>query len=122
MLFYTVGQSRVFLIMMYAGLAIGLYLSADQALRQLFSAGRILSFIMDLLFGIASACIILCALMIASGGELRLYALMGALCGYLIYAATLGPLLRRLARTLIKPARAFCLWLRRRTFLQKFFR
>lgn len=122
MLFYTVGQSRIFLTMMYAGLAIGLYLSADRALRRLFAAGSLLSAVMDLLFGIISACIVLCALMKASGGELRLYALMGTICGYLIYSATLGPLLSRLFCALIRPCRAVFHWLKSRTFLQKFFR
>ena len=122
MLFSTIGQSRVFLIMMYAGLAIGLYLSVDQALRKLFCAGRILSLVMDLIFSLATAGIVLCALMLATDGELRLYALMGVVCGYLIYAATLGPLLRRLICALAKPFLAICCWLNNRTFLQKFFK
>ena len=59
MLFYTVGQSRVFLTMLYAGLAIGLYLSLDGALRRLFEAGRWLHILMDLLFGTVLAGILI---------------------------------------------------------------
>lgn len=122
MLFYTAGQSRVFFVMMYAGIAIGLYLSVDQALRRLFQAGRFLSLVMDLAFGLAAAFTVICTLLFASGGELRLYALMGALCGYLLYAATLGPLLHCLARALTKPVHAVGRWLNRRIFFQKFFK
>lgn len=122
MLFSTIGQSRVFLLMTYAGLLIGLYLNADQALRRLFGAGRALSFFMDLFAGLTISAVILCALLLTAGGELRLYALMGALCGYLIWTATLGPLLNRLLRLIISPPRALFRWLRKRTFLQKFFR
>lgn len=106
MLFYTVGQSRIFLMMLYAGLLVGLYLSMDSALRRLIQAGRIMNICMDLLFGVVLAGIVIVALMIAVDGELRLYALLGVLCGFLIYSATLGPLLRRLALLMKKPLSA----------------
>lgn len=95
MLFYTVGQSRIFLMMLYAGLAVGLYASADSALRKLFQAGKPLNLLMDLVFGLVMAGIVLTALVCAANGELRLYALMGVLCGYLIFMGTIAPLIRR---------------------------
>ena len=122
MLFYTVGQSRIFLCMLYAGLLIGLYLSADNALRRLFEAGRILSVCMDLLFGAAAAAVVILALIIAADGELRLYALMGALCGYLLYVATLEPVLIRLLRCLKRPVVLCIDFLSRSMLIKKFFR
>ena len=53
MLFYTVGQSRIFLVMLYAGLAVGLYAWLDSAARRLFEAGLFCRLIMDLLLGAA---------------------------------------------------------------------
>ncbi len=103
MLFYTVGQSRVFLTMLYAGMCIGLYAMLDNAARHLFEAGRLMAFFMDLLFGAAAACIVILALLISADGELRLYALMGALCGYILFTATLGRLLPRILSFLFKP-------------------
>lgn len=119
MLFYTVGQSRIFLIMLYAGLAVGFYASLDSAARRLFEAGRLLSLFMDLLLGAAIAVITCIALMIASDGELRLYSLMGLLCGFLIYQGTIAPLLKRTAALLLIPLRALKRFLTRRTLIKK---
>ena len=119
MLFYTVGQSRIFLTMLYAGLALGLYASLDGAARRLFEAGPLLSLAMDLIFGAVAAGVTCLALVHAADGELRLYALMGVACGYLIYAGTLGPLLKKLAALLLRPVQALKRWLGRRTFIKK---
>lgn len=122
MLFYTIGQSRIFLTMLYAGLAVGLYAGLDSAARRLFGAGRILSLMMDLMFGLVLAAIVLTALICAADGELRLYSLMGVLCGYLLCAGTLRPLLgflfRQAGRFLIKP----CRWAGRLTIVKKLLR
>lgn len=103
MLFYTVGQSRIFLTMLYAGMCIGLYAMLDSMARRLFEAGRLLTFFMDLIFGAVIAVIIIFALTISADGELRLYSLMGALCGYILFSATLGNLLPRVFALLFKP-------------------
>lgn len=122
MLFHTVGQSRIFLTMLYAGMGVGLYGALDSAARRLFGAGRILSLFMDLLFGAVAAAIVISALLRASDGELRLYSLMGVLCGYLIFAGTLQPLLVRAARCASRWADGFMKRLGRSAFLKKIFR
>lgn len=122
MLFYTVGQSRIFLTMLYAGLALGLYAGLDSAARRLFEPGRLFALVMDLIFGAVAAVITALALVIAADGELRLYSLMGVLCGYIICMSTAVPLLSRLAALLGRPARALVRWLHRRTFLKKLFK
>lgn len=119
MLFYTVGQSRIFLVMLYAGLAVGLYASLDGTARRLFEAGRVLSLMMDLLLGIVIASIACLALVIAADGEMRLYSLMGMLAGYLIYMGTLAPLLHKIARLVLIPLRAFGRFLTNRTLVKK---
>lgn len=122
MLFYTVGQSRVFLAMLYAGLLIGLYASLDGAARRLFDAGRILALFMDLLLGLVAGLIVLAALLLAADGELRLYALLGVICGYLVYLGTLGPALRAILRHLFRPLRRLARWLSQRKIIQKVLR
>jgi len=119
MLFYTVGQSRIFLTMLYAGLAVGLYASLDAAARRLFDAGRTLALAMDLLFGVVAASITCLALVAAADGELRLYALMGVAAGYLIFRGTVAPLLSKACRMLAVPLRALNRWLGRRSFIKK---
>ena len=122
MLFYTVGQSRIFLTMLYAGMCIGLYSTIDCAARKLFEAGRLMTFFMDILLGAAAVLILIPALLISSDGELRLYALMGALCGYLLFGATLGRVLPRIAEFLLRPLRRFLRALFRSRLLRRLFK
>lgn len=119
MLFYTVGQSRIFLTMLYAGLALGLYAGLDSAARRLFMPGYLFSLAMDLTFGAVAAVITALALVIAADGELRLYSLMGVLCGYIICMSTAVPLLGRLAALLGRPVHALMGWMQQRTFIKK---
>lgn len=122
MLFYTVGQSRIFLTMLYSGMLAGVYVTLDSALRRLFGAGKLLGALMDLLLGVASALSVILGLLRASGGELRLYALLGALCGFLIYMATVHPLLEALFRLSARLLRSMLHHISRLTLIKKFFR
>ena len=119
MLFYTVGQSQIFLTMLYAGLAVGLCVSLDGAARRLFGAGRLMALIMDLMLGVVIALIACFALVIAADGDLRLYSLLGMLCGFLLYMGTLAPLLHRLASLAFIPLRAAARFLENRTLVKK---
>jgi len=121
-LFYTLGQSRIFLTMLYAGLLAGVYVSIDAALRRLFEAGWFLALVMDLLLGAVLALIVIAGLLLAAEGELRLYSLLGTLCGFLIYMGTLHPLLERTARLARIPASALIRWLGRRQLIKKLFK
>ena len=119
MLFYTAGQSVAFLLMLACGLKIGLCWDALRLLRRLFQPGLVLSLALDLLFGAAAAGLIAASLLRALDGELRLYALMGALSGCLLYGATLSKLLETLAHWAARRARAAKNWLMRRAFVKK---
>lgn len=122
MLFATAGQSRIFLVMLYAGLALGLYSSVDAAARRLFKPGRLLNAIMDLTFGAVAACLIIAALLYASGGELRLYAQMGVACGFLIYQGSLAPLVARALSRFARCLRRIATWLTMQKLLKKLFK
>jgi len=119
MLFYTVGQSQIFLTMLYAGLLAGLYVSIDGAARRLFEAGRLFGALMDLILGVVLAAVACIALIIAADGELRLYSLMGLLAGFLIYMGTLHPLLIQLFRLASIPLRAARRFLLRLSLVKK---
>ena len=119
MLFYTTGQSIAFLLMLASGLQIGLVYDLTRLLRHLFKPGLLLSLALDLLFGAAAAGILIASLMRALSGELRLYALMGALCGFLLYGATFSHLLEALLKLCVRLSKKAVSFLGRRTFVKK---
>ena len=98
MLFATIGQWKVFVAMMAAGLLVGLVYDLLAALRRLLRAGPLLSLCADLAFGLLSALLLGGALTLADYGRARLYPFLGAGAGLLLYA--LGP--RRLGGTLFR--------------------
>ena len=119
MLFYTAGQSAAFLLMLGCGLCLGLLWDFFRLLRHLFKPGFLLSLALDLLFGAAAAGLLCASLMRALEGELRLYALMGALCGFLLYGATLSHLLAMAGRKAAAGLRRAGQWLQRQKFVKK---
>jgi len=94
MLFHTAGQAQVFLSMLYAGLLIGLWYDALGLIRRALFAGRLLTATLDLVFGAGSALILIAAMLLVNYGEMRVYCLLGALCGAALYAFTLRRLLK----------------------------
>ena len=118
MLFYTVGQSRVFLMMLCVGLGIGAWYSLLEVMRRLQQAGAALSLAMDVLFGVGAAALIVWgAMRICYGelrlysmricyGELRLYSILGAVCGCLLFRGAVLPPARFLARKVRQCLRA----------------
>lgn len=109
MLFYTVGQSRVFVMMLCVGLGIGAWYGLWEILRALQQAGTLLSLAMDMLFGAGAAALIIWGAMRVSYGELRPYALLGAVCGCVLFFGAVRPparFLGRQAARLIRRVRA----------------
>lgn len=102
MLFYTLGQSAAFLLMLPAGLMTGLIWDGLCALRRLFQPGALLSLAMDMTFCLMAAFLLVASLVNALRGEMRLYAVMGSLAGFLLYGATLSPLIALIVRTLLR--------------------
>ena len=94
--FETAGQSRVFLLLLYAGFGAALLYDLTRLLRR--AGPRWAAPIWDVLWCLAVGAA--CALALAVGGEhrLRLYALLGLCCGAGVYCLGLGTVLRALGR------------------------
>lgn len=97
MLFSTIGQLPLFLWMTGAGLLVGLLYTLASALRRLLCAGFFLTLLIDALFGLGAALILIAALFTGSYGQLRLYELLGAALGFILYVLGPDPLVRRAA-------------------------
>lgn len=102
MLFYTVGQSQIFLAMIYAGMFIALLYDILRLIRYILTAGRVLTLALDLVFGALSAFLLIAFMMKANYVELRVYALLGALCGFVLYEFTISPIVMLLYRKIKK--------------------
>ena len=108
--------------MVYAGMIAGLCFDGLLIVARLMRARFALRAALDLCFGLVLSGILIPAAIAANYGELRLFLLVGAGCGALLYAHTLAPLLRML---LVRPARAALRALRRlsaKPWSQKIFR
>lgn len=101
MLFHTYGQFQAFVLMAYAGLAIGALKSAVDLVRRLTQAGRLLTCVLDAIFALGMAALLTLGMIAANLGQVRLYCLLGALCGAALYHFTLAPLARL---ALVRPA------------------
>ena len=119
MLFYTVGQAQVFLSMWYVGMAIGLWYGFCSWARRKLEAGFFLSLAVDIVFSLGAVILTGAALWHVNYLDLRLYALLGVLCGCLLYALSLGPLLRWSLRGVCRLARTVKDWFSRRKLVQK---
>mgnify|MGYP000988670718 CR=1 FL=1 len=106
MLFYTVGQPQAFLGMMYAGLAVGLLFDMAALVRKLLWAGKVLTLVVDCTFSLLCVVLLAAVWLRVNYLDFRLYALMGAACGAVLYALTVRPLMRLLVlRPLIRLGR-----------------
>jgi len=101
MLFYTVGQPQAFLGMMYAGLLVGFLFDAAALTRRVLVAGRILTLVVDCAYSLMCVALLAAVWLRVNYLDFRLYALMGAASGAVLYALTLRPLLRLLV---VRPA------------------
>lgn len=104
MLFATVDQGWIFLVMLAAGAAVGVLWDALALLRRLLEAGFFLSLIADILLGLGSAAILIFAMVRANYGQPRAYMFVAAGLGAALYgiavARPLHAILRALRRAL----------------------
>ena len=122
MLFSTVGQGWVFLWMVAAGALIGAWYALMAALRRALSAGVWLSLAADIAFGVGAAAIFCAALVAADYGRVRLYAALGALVGFGLFAAAAFPPARRAATALARAARRILVKIRSYRWIKVIFR
>ena len=110
MLFHTYGQARVFLGMLYAGLMIGACYSVLGLCARLMRAGKALRAALDALLGMLTALILIATMVETNYGEMRLYTILGASCGLVIYRLTLHPCAMAAARAVARVFR----WIQKR--------
>ena len=122
MLFSTVGQGWEFLWMMAAGALIGAWYALLAGLRRLLAAGFWLSLLADLAFGAGAAALFCAALVAANYGRPRLYAVLGALAGFMLFAGGVFPPARRAASALSGRARRFFVKIRSHRWIKIIFR
>ena len=111
MLFHTVGQAQVFLGMLYAGLLIGAWYDGLGFVRRVLQAGPWLTACLDVVFSLGAGYCLIAFLLLTNFGEMRLFCLLGALCGAILYVLTLRQLLRGFV---VRPCRALGRFLKRR--------
>lgn len=93
MLFSTIGQIYIFLWMVGAGLLVGALYSLCSGLRRLLCAGFWLTLLIDTLFGLGAALILIAALVTGSYGRIRMYELLGSVIGLFLFRFGVHPLL-----------------------------
>ena len=122
MLFATAGQGWVFVWMVAAGALIGAWYALLAALRRVLSAGFWLSLAADVAFGVGAAAIFCAALVAADYGRARLYAVLGALAGFALFAAAVFPPARRAAAEVSGAARRIFVKIRSNRWIKVIFR
>lgn len=93
MLYYTIGQWRVFVFMLLAGAAAGAWYGIILRAGRLMQAGPWLNAFLDLLCALGVWLVLTAALLIANYGQVRAYALMAFALGLAIERLTVGRLL-----------------------------
>ncbi len=94
MMFETIGQAQVFLTMVYAGLTVGLVYDVLRMLRHLTGARMWWTAVLDLLFWLGAGIIVAVALALGGEQSVRLYALGGCACGFVLYLLGISRVLR----------------------------
>lgn len=98
MLFSTIGQIHIFLWMIGAGMLIGALYALCAGLRLLMRAGFWLTLAIDVMFGLISGVVLIAAVLFASYGSVRLYELLGAAVGMILFSLGVRPPLEALFR------------------------
>lgn len=91
-------QARAFLAMALCGAALG---AADDVLA-LFRRGAALTALADIGLGLLAAAGVIAAALVLQCEAFRLYVLLGVACGFALYRASLGTIVRFLAKRIGK--------------------
>lgn len=122
MLYYTVNQWQVFLLLTAAGALCGCWYGFMAHTGALLEAGPWLRAFLDGLTALGIWLILTLALVRACWGEVRLYALAGAWAGFLLQRCTLGRLAPGLIRGMGKGLIRGMEKISRVKWIKKFFR
>lgn len=108
MLYETAFQHMEAPLMMLTGMIMAAAGLAFQLLRHLICAGRWLSLICDMFLGAVWSVIFLFGLTIANRGNLRLYHILSAAAGAMLFHAAIGVPLKKIAARICLCARRCC--------------
>ena len=86
MLFATAKQGHLWLWMMACGAVMGLWYLLMAALRRFVQAGFLLTLIADICFGLGCGAIFFAFLVAGNYGQFRLFTLVAALLGAIVFA------------------------------------
>ena len=89
MLFATVGQGARFVWMLASGAVVGAWYMLTALLRRFIQAGFWLTLACDLLFGAGAAVLLIAALIAGSYGQVRIFDVLGAAIGALLFSAVI---------------------------------
>ena len=121
-LFRADGQWAVFLLFCTAGALAGIWRDCIYGMCALMETGKAAKIAAGVLAGAGAAFLAAAACFFATGGEPRVYMLIGLIAGAALYRATFGTLFRYIARTVSLFARKIAAWLQRSKFCQRIFR
>ncbi len=98
----TSPQIYIFLITLYGGMLAGIAYDIYRLIRKAVKRGRWLTVVLDILFILTLAAIMLFVMYAANAGELRLFTFIGFALGFALYMAGLSPFISFLAGKLKK--------------------
>ena len=93
MLYYTIGQADQVLVMLLAGVVLGVWYDLWQRISRPMEPGRILNAFLDIVCVLGVFIILLIALFVSGRLEIRLFSLMAAALGMFLYLFIVPPLL-----------------------------
>jgi spore cortex biosynthesis protein YabQ len=89
----TASQPLIFLLTICGGILVGIAYDVYKGVRKAIKSGRWVTALLDMLFIITLAAIVVFVMFTANQGELRLYSFIGFAVGFALYMAGLSPLL-----------------------------
>lgn len=93
----AINQAYLFLIFTLNGVFIGLLFDFFRILRKSFKTNNIVTYVEDILFWMLAGISILISMYNFSGGELRLYMILGLALGIIIYILTVSKYIIRIS-------------------------
>ena len=90
MLYYTVGQWRIFIVMLTCGMVCGAWYGILMRMQRFLCAGMWLAALFDVWIASGIWGMVVIGLLVSNYGEIRLYALLAALFGFALYRLTIA--------------------------------
>ena len=95
MLFETLNQGNIFLVMLYYGIWSGIVFEAKNLIEKSLKNNKIISIIIDAIYMVICALLFVFAKNLANYGETRIYLLIGFLTGIVLEHQSIGYLVEK---------------------------